>query len=1244
MTRIMQQASHIIRRNLSLVCLLSLVILLVPAIQPLLTLDFTCGYDNAFHLWRAVEVEHLLRQGILFSRWAPDMALGFGFPLFVFVSPASAYVAVLFRLVGLPWPLAVNATFALGIVLGGLFMFFLARDLFGPHAGLVAAVAYVYAPYQAYEVFNRGSLWEAFAWAFPPLVLWATQRWTVHSDRRFFAVGVLGLAGLILIHQLFAFLFAPLLVGWVLLASFLARDRRVIGRGAGMGLLALGLSAFFWLPGLAERDWVQTGRLLGTWVFDYHDNFLDLRQLLAPPRVVDTTLINDWPPRALGLLPLLVTLLPLARWRRMSRAARWQVTLLLVLTAGFAFMTLPPSLPLWEHVPLLPYVQFPWRFLGPAAFSAAILAGAAVSPYSPRPATHQSPITNLHSPFSIRHLLFAILIIPLIILGNLGWFYPRHCPPPRNISVAGMIAWERVTDTLGTTAKGEYLPAWVHQVPTESALDAAYTAGSPIVRLPPESLPAGTRLFRADYGPLTGTVELDTPVPFKARYLAFYYPGWQVTVDGNLVSIAPAEPDGLVTFDVPAGRHTIRVRFGETLTRLAADVVSLLSLLAVVVLTIRHSPFAIRHSPFAIRHSPFAIRHSPFAIVILLVTLSFLTVFSLNLSPYLRGPEEWRWVYAIPSRPDRLWIPALALALYLALTFIWIRQAARRRRRWIFLLVLVLAAPLVQASLLSAEHHDFLKTLFYRTVSAGSSGVFSVGSTIEDAGDFLRRYPALMPTFPVHPQRYPPGLPFLFYLARRLLEKMPALADALGFRLRLYQCHDPSLMRLSNATISTAGFQMALPLVSALTLLPLYGLARRAYGWRAAAWAVALYPLAPSFALWSGRWEQLYPLLACAAWYFFYVGLTSSRRFALFASGLTLSFASLLNFSVLTLLLPMGLFALFWLLAHPDRYRHHWAGALADTLVFLIGLASFWIIYQWAFGAGFFDVWRVSMSYHLGLGRSYWTWLGYHLYDFFTFLGLPLALLFLVALAKGLCDLRRRRYDTLALGCALGLLLLDLSGTARGEVARVWLFLTPFAVLAAARGLARLRLRQSSNAGFVLVACLLALQLFTFNTFLRVVTTGLTDPPSRTRTFAPPPLAHSLGARFGDSIALLGYDLSPDMPVAGDPLHLTLYWQSLRPMTQSYTVFTHLIDPDSHLAGQQDNVPLRSTAPTTCWVPGEIIADPYDVPINSQTPPGNYTLETGLYLWETGERLPAAGPTTTPDRRVVLTQVLVKKR
>jgi hypothetical protein len=1215
------------RRGNSLPYIACLLVVAIPALQPLISRQFTCGYDNVFHMWRSVQMGQLLRYGYLVPQWAPDMAHGYGLPLFIFNSPLTPYLTALLNLLGLTWPLAVNLVFGLGMLGGALGMFLLARELFSRAGGLVAAVAYLYAPFQAYDVFNRGSLSEAFAWAFPPIILWALHRWIHERQGRFLLVTALSLAGLVLTHNLFGFLFVPVMVAWVLVESRLARDGRVIARGALAGVLGLGLATFFWLPGLAERGWVQTDRLLGTWVFDYRYNFLDAEQLFAPPRSVDPSLINDWPPKAIGLLPALVAMASLAAWGRLGRAGRWRVVLLLIGAAGFAALTLPVSLPVWNRLPLLAYVQFPWRYLGPAAFCTALLAGAAFT------GSRSWPDTPL-----------ALTFVLVLVLGNLGWFYPDHCSPPGDASVADLIAWEQATDTLGATAKGEYLPIWVRRMPGVPLIDSGTAHTGPAARLALADLPPGSRIHRASYGPVSARIDLESPIAFQARYQAFYYPGWRARVDGVDVPIAPTGPEGLISFDVPAGRHTIAVWFSDTLLRLLAKITSLFSvgaLIGVCVVLGKH-PTGWRRLASIGRDS--LSRVPPLMVGIAVLTAAFCIALAADLSPYLRGPQDWRWVYAAPSRPHRLWIAAVALVLYLAVACLWVRSAHGPRslfsRRALLLGALVVCVPLLQLSLLAVEHDNPLRPLFYRTVSAGASGVFSVGSIIGDPGDFLRRYPMLMPTFPVHPQRYPPGLALIFYVARRVLQGVPSVADSIGFPLRRYQCQDLVLMRLPNATLATAAVQMALPLVAAFILLPLYGLARRLYTRQTATWIVALYPLVPSFALWSARWEQFYPLLAVTTWYFFYVGLTRTRPLALLAAGLTLSVASLLNFSLLTLLLPLGLFAALWLVTHRRDLQGSWRGPVAGAAAFLSGLVSLWAIYQAAFGTGFLDIWPVSMSYHLGLDRDYWTWLGYHMVDFLVFLGLPLAMLLAAAAVRVVRGLPSLTPDIFVLSIVAGLILLDLSGTSRGEVARVWLFLTPVAALAAIRGLAR-RPSDMSMGGFVLIGGLLAAQLFTFNAFLRVVTTGLNDTPPRTFALEPPPDYTPRTARLGESIVLLGYDLAQDVVEPGGTLHLTLYWQALKPMERAYTVATHLIGSQGEMIGQQDNMPVNNTWPTTCWIPGEVVTDHYAIAVETDAPAGLYGLETAIYLWENGERLPALGPTADQHNLVRLAVVMV---
>ncbi len=103
-------------------------------------------------------------------------------------------------------------------------------------------------------------------------------------------------------------------------------------------------------------------------------------------------------------------------------------------------------------------------------------------------------------------------------------------------------------------------------------------------------------------------------------------------------------------------------------------------------------------------------------------------------------------------------------------------------------------------------------------------------------------------------------------------------------------------------------------------------------------------------------------------------------------------------------------------------------------------------------------------------------------------------------------------------------------------------------------------------------------------------------------------------------------------------MRLTLYWQALKPPSHSYTVFTHLLDATGVLRGQKDSVPRGGELPTDHWLSGEVIADRYDIAIAPDAPPGRYQFEVGMYLGETGQRLPVADAsgTQSPDDRILL--------
>jgi hypothetical protein len=135
---------------------------------------------------------------------------------------------------------------------------------------------------------------------------------------------------------------------------------------------------------------------------------------------------------------------------------------------------------------------------------------------------------------------------------------------------------------------------------------------------------------------------------------------------------------------------------------------------------------------------------------------------------------------------------------------------------------------------------------------------------------------------------------------------------------------------------------------------------------------------------------------------------------------------------------------------------------------------------------------------------------------------------------------------------------------------------------------------------------------------------GTIHVSGRARSFEIPDMEHQSGLRLGEDAILLGHDVDPTVQ-AGDILELILYWQCVGQMDESYTVFTHLLDQNEVIWGQQDSIPAGGEAPTTSWTEGEVIADRYQIMVDPQTPPGAYALEIGMYDAITGQRLPVHG-------------------
>ncbi|HEY3290714.1 MAG TPA: 6-pyruvoyl-tetrahydropterin synthase-related protein, partial [Anaerolineae bacterium] len=548
------------------------------AAQPLLYGNLPFGADTLLHLYRVVQLDELVRQGVWYSRWMPDLAFGYGYPLFNYYAPLAYYLVEVLHLLGLDFVPAFMAASALLMVLAAIFTYLFARNLTNRFGALVATAGYAFAPYLILTGLHTGSISQLAAMALLPAVFWAFHRSTLQFSFGRILLAATIYAFLMLSHNITTFIATLFLVLYVLFITL--TQRRPFGALAPLAALALGigLTTFYWLPVLTENNLVQLDRtILGT-AFDFHANFVTPGELLALPSSYDPHKIGAGVPYTLSWPVLLAAIIGIAAWFRhlpstrsitatvQSRAETWQAGFALVVVVISVLLTTPLSQALWESVPMMRFVQFPTRFLSITSLFVALFAGIGIGRWFIQTDSWE----RFENRQVMKFALMTALIAGAFAVYAFFWQYIARYAPMHQPSIAEFSKYERDNGWIGTTSMGEYLPLTVQVVPTQTVVGQS--------RFERASLPIGAQLIAAGSGALSHYASVNSTQPWTAIFNVFAFAGWYAQIDGQPVSSAPTTPSGLVSVAVPAGKHQISIDFHETPERNTSDLISMASL------------------------------------------------------------------------------------------------------------------------------------------------------------------------------------------------------------------------------------------------------------------------------------------------------------------------------------------------------------------------------------------------------------------------------------------------------------------------------------------------------------------------------------------------------------------------------------------------------------------------------------------------------------------------------------------
>jgi hypothetical protein len=246
----------------------------------------------------------------------------------------------------------------------------------------------------------------------------------------------------------------------------------------------------------------------------------------------------------------------LVAWMRgtLPGPRRWWIPSLLV-PFVILFLLLPISLPVWDYLPRLRYLQFPWRWLLVLEAPMAIFFAAAVW-FVP-----------------VRRRIVAVVLCGLLFLGlsvGAGRYWFRDCGTDQD-----MIAQAEEIG-MGVYGKPEYAPAGANysdvrfnQPGACLVSDLATVLGQPSVHANPSppkfrrgGCEAGLKaiLYEPEHKRITGVADQAGYLILKIRS----YPAWRVTVNGQPATPVVERGYGLIAVAVPQGPVNVVVDWSTT--------------------------------------------------------------------------------------------------------------------------------------------------------------------------------------------------------------------------------------------------------------------------------------------------------------------------------------------------------------------------------------------------------------------------------------------------------------------------------------------------------------------------------------------------------------------------------------------------------------------------------------------------------------------------------------------------------
>lgn len=424
--------------------------------------------------------------------------------------------------------------------------------------------------------------------------------------------------------------------------------------------------------------------------------------------------------------------------------------------------------------------------------------------------------------------------------------------------------------------------------------------------------------------------------------------------------------------------------------------------------------------------------------------------------PYFIGPpDSTQWAYTNQGTPASIGIAFLiGFAVIVLYYFFSKRIKISFRNEIIFLVLVVILNILFLLSIINITEGG-LTNVYGIIHSPNAAGYFTEASKLKFPSSLLSNYSKKMHALAQHARNHPPGAILVSWKINNLLLGYNKFNEYISNKFMKDNAHVSLGLLTARKRAGLFIWSIIVTLLTALTPIAIYLFSRFMYGYKNAMLASALWLLIPSPLLFYSNLDSVYALFSILIIYFFYRSLFSENILWLLLAGIVLSISLFFTYAFLFFILLFFIVYLFMLLTKKITIPSLTKKGLLILIPVLIFYSVLFLKYNFNCIQTFLEI-KNFVTGDLMTFRPYFTWIFFNILEFIEFLGIPIIFLF----AKKAYDLTKSKTNTkkiFLLSYLVVMLFFNFSGTALGEVARVWIFLMPVFVIFAGKKLTELK-------------------------------------------------------------------------------------------------------------------------------------------------------------------------------------------